>query len=145
MNRKGIHWTDGKIYDGFTTWFVKWEYKYSSIPGQCLLNYVDVSVEVEYTLPKCAWRFLHGSEARRKWLKYIEALEKHEQGHGNFGISAARDIEKALLEIGSRSQCNMLDANASAIANKILVEYRKKQIEYDSETNHGRTQGAVFP
>ena len=145
MNKKGIHWTDGKTYDAFTTWFVKWEYEYYSSPGYCILDQIDVSVEVEYTLPKCAMQFLQGQETRRKWLKYIKALKKHEQGHGNFGISAARDIEKALLDIGSRSRCNTLGVEANAIGYRILDNYRKIELEYDRTTGHGKTQGAVFP
>jgi predicted secreted Zn-dependent protease len=145
MNEKGIRWTDGNTYDAFTSWYVKWQYEYYSRPGNCIIDWVDVSVDVEYTLPRWATRFLGGKETRIKWLKYIEALKKHEQGHGNFGISAARDIEKALLNIGSRQRCDRLGADANAIGYKILNEYRKKEIEYDRTTGHGRTQGAVFP
>jgi predicted secreted Zn-dependent protease len=145
MNRKGIRLTDGKTYDGFTTWSVKWDYKYSNGPGFCILNNVDVSVNIEYTLPKCAWRFIRVRETRRKWLKYVELLEKHEHGHGDLGISAARDIEKALLGIGSRPRCDSLDIEANSIAYRILNGYRQKDAEYDSTTGHGRTQGVVFP
>lgn len=145
MNQKGIRWNDGKTYDAFTKWYVKWNYGYYSRSGHCILEWVDVSVDVDYTLPRWATRFLGNKETRIKWLQYIEKLKKHEHGHGNFGISAGRDIEKALLNIGSRSSCGRLGADANAEGYKILNEYRKKEIEYDRATGHGRTQGAVFP
>jgi predicted secreted Zn-dependent protease len=145
MNKKGIHWTDGATYDAFTTWYVKWRYEYYSRDGYCSLDTVDVSVDVEYTLPKWAVKSIGSRETRIKWIRYSDALKKHEDGHRNFGIGAARKIEAALLSIGSRPRCDTLGADANAVAYRILDDFRRKEIEYDRKTGHGRTQGAVFP
>lgn len=145
MNEKGIRWTDGKTYDGFTSWYVKWRYEYYYKKGYCSLEAVDVSVEVKYTLPKWVVKPLGNREARNKWVRYSDALKKHEDGHRDFGIGAARDIEEALLSIGSRPSCDRLGADANAVAYRIINDYNKKEIEYDRKTEHGRTQGAVFP
>lgn len=145
MNRKGIRWTDGKTYDAFASWYVSWRYEYYTNSGRCALEYIDVSVEIEYTLPKWVTQFMGGKETRIKWLKYIDALKKHEHGHGDIGISAANDIEKALLRLGSNPSCRALGEEANAIGYRILDNYGKREVEYDRSTGHGRTQGAVFP
>jgi predicted secreted Zn-dependent protease len=145
MNEKGIRWTDGMTYDAFTSWYVKWRYEYYTNDGYCSLTNIDVSVDVEYTLPKWSVKFLGGKELRIKWIRYSDALKKHEDGHRDFGIGAGRKIETALLSIGSRPRCDTLGADANAVAYRILNDYRKKEVEYDRRTGHGRTQGAVFP
>ena len=145
MNKKGIKWTDGKTYDGFTSWYVKWRYEYYTSDDYCSLTNVDVSVDVEYTLPRWSVKLLGNMDLRIKWIRYSDALKKHEDGHRDFGIGAARDIEEALLSIGSRPRCDTLGADANAIAYRILDDFRRKETEYDRKTEHGRTQGAVFP
>lgn len=145
MNRKGIRWTDGRTYDAFTSWYVKWRYEYYTSDGYCSLEAVDVSVDVEYTLPKWVVKPLGNQKTWINWNRYSDALKKHEDGHRDFGIGAARDIEAALLSIGSRPRCDTLGADANAIGYRILDDYRRKEIEYDRKTEHGRTQGAVFP
>jgi len=145
MNKKGIRWTDGKTYDGFTSWYVKWRYEYYYKNGYCSLEAVDVSVDVEYTLPRWVLKPLGNQKTWINWNRYSDALKKHEDGHRDFGIEAARKIEAALLSIGSRPRCDTLGDDASAIAYRILDDFRKKEVEYDRKTGHGRTQGAVFP
>jgi len=145
MNKKGIRWTDGKTYDGFTSWYVKWRYEYYYKNGYCSLEAVDVSVDVEYTLPRWVLKPLGNQKTWINWNRYSDALKKHEDGHRDFGIEAARKIEAALLSIGSRPRCDTLGDDANAIAYRILDDFRKKEVEYDRKTGHGRTQGAVFP
>lgn len=145
MNEKGFRWTDGMTYDAFTSWYVQWRYNYDTRYGNCALRDIEVSVDVEYTLPKWSVQFLGNKELRIKWIRYIDALKKHEDGHRDIGIGAAKRIEAALYKVGTRPRCDTLGAEANAIAYKILDDFRRKEIEYDRSTGHGRTQGAVFP
>jgi predicted secreted Zn-dependent protease len=75
----------------------------------------------------------------------MEVLQEHENGHKNFGINAAREIERRLTSLGSMRSCNALGNTANSIADQIVDKYSRMETEYDRRTDHGRTQGGVFP
>lgn len=51
---------------------------------------------------------------------YFQALMKHELGHKDSGLFAAREIESALLELEADTDCNRLSAAANRIGRKII-------------------------
>ena len=82
---------------------------------------------------------------KSRWNNYYDALLKHEQGHQDFGINSAREIETTLHTLGSRKNCETLQNDANAAGHRILKKYAALEKTYDRETNHGMKNGAVFP
>ena len=111
LNQKGPHghWA-------YTEWYVRWT-------GSCKL-----SVEITYTLPKHKNPGKLDPDVRKRWKAMVRALTKHEHNHGDHGIRAAREIEKA--------KC----ANGDAIIKK----WNGQDKAYDLRTNHGKTEGVVL-
>lgn len=62
-----------------------------------------------------------------EWNRYIAALEVHENGHRDIGISIANRI---------------MNSGSDSAANEIFRNFSQRDQIYDAETNHGATQGA---
>ena len=145
MNLSGPLDKDEKRYDAETKWHVSWKYWFGKSRYECWINRVTTEVEVTFTMPRWKRSKKMSKELEQQWRSYMEVLQEHENGHKNFGINAAREIERRLTSLGSMRSCNALENTANSIANQIIDKYIKIEIEYDRRTDHGRTQGAVFP
>lgn len=145
MNKKGVKWTDGKYYDAFTSWYVKWRFTNNWGSNWCEIDRVDVSVDVKFTLPEWVDHDKASLGLQKKWDNYYTALVNHENGHKDIGIRAAEEIEKAIANMRSYRTCRELNDNTNSEAYRILEKYKKIEIDYDIETRHGMKQGAKFP
>ena len=81
----------------------------------------------------------------RRWRRYLDALTEHESGHRETGFRAATDIAEVLPALPAKPTCEEAEEAANVAAREVLERYRKLDTEYDGETRHGATQGAVFP
>jgi predicted secreted Zn-dependent protease len=135
----------GKKYHGYTKWNVNWWFYWNDYGSHCQIKSVQTSVDVQYTLPKLSNYSSLTNPVKQKWDRYYHALSKHEEGHKNFGVSAAQEIEKSIAKMGSRKTCQQLEQDANSIGKQIIQKYVIQEKNYDKTTNHGVTQGAIFP
>jgi len=145
MNRFGIKWTNGKTYDAFTSWRVRWNYQYNSSERGCSISSAATTVNIVYRMPKWINYSSAPYDLRARWDMYILALKEHEDGHRDFGIIAATEIEWAIAVMTARKTCEELGEEANALGRRILEQYANEEKEYDARTNFGETQGAIFP
>jgi predicted secreted Zn-dependent protease len=129
---------EGIKYNGHTHWDVNWVFKWKETNGRCQINKVNTNLTVKYTLPRIPSDHTVSPEVRHSFDKYYESLFKHEQGHKDSGLFAARDIEKVLLSLGLFKDCNRLKTVANKIGEKIIKKYNRRDRAYDKQTNHGR-------
>lgn len=141
----GVTWRDGKKYDALTTWFTRWNYTWESGVHSCKITGVRTSVEVIHRIP----RWVNPDQAPpalwSQWERYMENLLLHERGHRDIGIAAASEIEAAIGRMPPERSCKALETTANALGERTLERYRELEADYDKNTGHGRTQGAVFP
>jgi predicted secreted Zn-dependent protease len=135
----------GKKHDARTDWQVSWNYYWHETPRDCKLTRVNTSLEVSYTLPRLTTVAKLEEPLKSRWNNYYEALLQHEQGHQNFGLESAREIETTLHALGPRKDCETLQNDANSVGHRILQKYAALEKSYDRETNHGIKNGAVFP
>jgi predicted secreted Zn-dependent protease len=145
MDRNGVLWTDGNIYDAYTGWNVNWNYRYRVTDFQCSIRSVTTTLDVEIRLPR--WiNYASGSSAlKRKWDLYMQSLRQHEKGHKDLGVEAAVEIEQSIAVLESAATCDDLAEAANELGRSIISKYATKERGYDAHTNYGETQGAVFP
>ena len=134
----------GKRFDGYTSWRVWWNYRYRPIGNQCQIAQVTVNVQVVYTMPRWNPSATASMDLRNRWNRYITALRLHEDGHKNHGVKAGQDILKTLNNLTTDS-CQRIGDIANRKGDAIIKQYNLKDIDYDRLTQHGLTQGAVFP
>ncbi|XPV83519.1 MAG: DUF922 domain-containing protein [Halarcobacter sp.] len=134
----------GNNYDAFTKWSVDWHFNWKKVVNSCKINSVNTKVKVKYTFPRLINRNDLDTKVLKKWDLYKKALLKHENGHKNFAIKSAKEIENTLIKM-HYNNCMILEKNANKIAEKIVNKYKNLEEEYDEKTVHGIKYGAKFP
>ncbi len=137
--RESINQNRNSDYDAFTSWDLTWGY------ADCNGNGLVITLDVDYRLPE--WQEPDDADpsVAEAWYTYTKALYCHESGHSEFGIKAALDSYEELSTIKTNGDCSLLKAEASERFNAVIDHYVEIEIQYDKDTNHGATQGAVFP
>lgn len=126
-----------------THWNVRWSYGYGRRGAECRVMRADVELEVSVTTP--VWIAEPGAPAElvEVWTAFTAALDTHESGHRQHAIEAARAVRDALNEARSPS-CVEMERETNATVRDVIARYHQRDRDYDIETEHGRTQGAVL-
>ena len=137
MNQLGpLDLMNGQHYDARTDWHISWTWPgYGS--NDCDLSKTTVSYDIKATVPH--WQPAPGTDQKliAQWNGYLNNLALHEQGHVD---SIARNYIQVKDAI-RRATCS----TAEEAAQDMLDIFRQANAEYDQQTNHGETQGAIFP
>jgi len=145
LKKKCIRWSDGKKYDSVTNWKIKWNYGHNNTPQTCTTDSFLVTVKIVYQLPK----WVTSGDAPRplveKWESFLKQLMIHEKGHRDRAVEAATELTNTIKELPPARTCAELDREVQMLSRKSMIKLKKDQEEYDAVTNHGQTQGAVFP
>ncbi len=145
MLQKAIRWKDGKKYDSVTSWKVKWDYAYNRDSQACFADSFKVSIEITFRLPKWVCKGKAPQSLVDKWDSYIKNLIAHENGHRDIALKAADELGRTIAELPPASTCADLDREVQALSRERIKRLDEDQKIYDADTNHGFTQGAVFP
>lgn len=130
-------------FNGHTDWFIDWKYQAAPGPYGCRLHSIRTTVRVVHTLPALS-KNVTDKQTIEVFNKFNEALTQHEKNHGNNGLLAAREIDKALNGMQPHPDCRYLTRTADDIGNSIVQKYIQADNEYDRTTNSGLTEGAVI-
>jgi predicted secreted Zn-dependent protease len=136
----------GKRSQGFTFWATQWRFGTASqADGRCGLAAVKVELEILMTLPE--WHPKRHADPRLEqgWPGYLAALTGHEMGHRANGVKAAFGVRDVLAAMQPMQDCEALARAANASAMTVVDDYRKADVEYDVQTDHGAKQGLRLP
>ncbi|MSR67124.1 MAG: DUF922 domain-containing protein [Pedosphaera sp.] len=146
MNRLGpVHRQSGDRHDGYTDWKISCRYDYELKPGQCrVLNFV-VEMEVRITLPR--WKDIAEAPAplAANWRRYLEALQRHEDGHFELAKAVAQNLDRQMRSVGMYTTAAALRAEVDRLVDAASATCSQLQIAYDKDNNHGRNTGVRFP
>ncbi len=145
MTRNGTKWGDGKTYDSVTTWNVDWDYDYKCRSGGCTADSFNSKVKVTIRYPKWVNQDKSSRALRDKWDNYMKNLVLHEHGHRDLAVKAAAGLAHAVSVLPPAPSRSELDRQIEELSNNLMAKMADDQREYDAETIHGTTQGAVFP
>lgn len=128
--------TDNHPVDAYTDWYISWNW-----PGygteNCDLSAAHVTYSIKVILPRWVQPIDVSSELIIQWETYIQNLLIHEKGHVDNVVNNYLSVDAAIQS----ATCS----TANAQAEKALATLREFDLNYDRETKHGETQGAVFP
>lgn len=137
MNQQGpMDIAEGRHYDSRTDWYVSWTW-----PGygtsECDLAKVDISYDIKVTAPN--WEPASGTDPKliEQWNRYLHNLALHEQGHVDNIVNNYLRVKDVI----QGATCS----TAEQAAQELLDTFRSADLEYDKQTKHGETQGAIFP
>ena len=131
-------------YAAITRYSLNYSYTASKqADGLCRLARVSVGIHVAVALP--GWTPGPGAAPglADAWQAYVAALTLHEQGHVDRDVQSAQQLRSDLEALGE-SDCATLNVQVSALATKSGVALAQANLDYDNETGHGATQGAVL-
>ena len=134
----------GKRYFGLTEWEVNAEYRWVRQPIGCSVHSLFVQASVQTHLPRWGRSAAASRELRGAWNRFLHALDWHEHGHRALAEEAAEAIRVRLAALHAPS-CAHLEAQAHRAVIVVLNEYETYNNAYDVATDHGRSQGAVWP
>jgi predicted secreted Zn-dependent protease len=142
LDQTGPLGADGKRYAAKTRWDVTWRFGHTQKGSTCSITRADVVVGIAQAMPKWRGEDKGAPALKDAWTKFAEALQRHEDGHKENGMKAAKEIESAVLATKPGSNCEDVEAKANAAAVAIVEKYQALDEEFDRKTDHGRNQGA---
>jgi len=134
----------GQQFFGLTEWEMSAGYLPAEVEDGCAIDDLTVQVAIKTHLPRWPSDAVASEALSGAWKRFITALDEHEQGHRVLAEEAAETVRHRLLAI-SAPTCDRLDGVARREMAVVMQEYERRQLAYDAETGHGRTQGAVWP
>lgn len=145
LKQKCIKWNDGKKYDSVTSWKVKWDYGYNRAPETCSVDSFKVTVAISFRFPKWSRPGDAPQNLIDKWDNYMKNLVTHENGHRDMAVEAADELASAVADLPPALTCAEIDREVQKLSRARLMKLKEDEKEYDAATNHGHTQGAIFP
>ncbi len=129
-------------HQGHTDWYLSYQFRTHPVPGGCGVESVTTKLDLKVRLPR--WRGAQPSaDFDARWTRYLSALEVHEAGHVQTGRDFESNFRKAALAT-SAPDCGALGGAVRSRFAAMLKQAQARDVEYDAETGHGATQGAVF-
>ena len=137
--RASLNANRGGDYDALTTANINWTFR------DCTNPTWSVTLDIVYDMPE--WDPPTGADPAlvASFATYIDALWCHEYGHGEIGVDCANTLYDALSDLPATGDCVALQSAAEAETLSVIDVCIATNEQYDAETNHGATMGAVFP
>lgn len=125
-----------------------WQISYSPpalklTPQGCELEKGGVTIALTMTLPGLVTTAPR--DVTDRWGAFIQRAIVHESGHVRLGQDGARTFQRDLANLPPASDCATLSSNIRSLFNKSFTAIENANVQYDSDTRHGVTQGATFP
>lgn len=142
LNRSSPIRSEGKVFFGYTTWNVHWNYRWwRAEDGRCKITENTVQVSSLIQLPQIQGDL---GSLQGRYDRAFAALKLHEQGHADIGRAVAQEIDSFILSLPEKASCAQLEHAANSGAQDILARSKGRDRDYDARTGHGKTQGAWF-
>jgi predicted secreted Zn-dependent protease len=120
-------------YYGYTTWNIG--YNLQQTPDGCVFS-GPINFSATIIMPRLAEESRLREPELEKWTSFISALARHEMGHVRVAYDNLEEVRRALVG----ETCREADQAGQRTAQKL----READAQYDIDTKHGATQGAVL-
>lgn len=135
----------GSGFSASTDFWIGSRYRYTSTSdGSCQLSDISVTLRIRQIFPRWQSSSSAPLPLNTQWQAYSSHLRTHENGHTTLNQQYAREAYKALTSLPSQP-CTSIDRVVERIMNQTTTEMNVINDRYDAQTNHGATQGAIWP
>jgi predicted secreted Zn-dependent protease len=130
--------------DAFTQWDINCVFSCRRAGRQWVLDQCTIKTKVTITLPRLEMSPPLDRNLAGEFWSYLKALNEHEQGHVQLARDAAETVRRRFSLMGNYPSAQELTTEGQEMVNSTISSARQREREYDRETHHGATQGAVF-
>ena len=135
-------------FQGEANFVFSWTYNYDRVGERnrqpaCRVKNARVEIKIVVTLPRHRSIGRAPDSVETTWTTFAEALEAHELNHAEDFERIGREIPDALD--GITGPCSRIEDIANAEGMDYVDRAQRAADDYDSTTNHGASEGTVFP
>lgn len=134
----------GSRYYARTDWHLTGDWSWKPSARGCELTGAQVMVAVTMTLPALTTVDIP-SEVQTRWNTFVDNIIAHESVHVKHAYDGARNYQRELSQLAPAANCNLLQNRLNEIFHKNFDRIDRANVDYDNQTKHGETQGAIFP
>lgn len=134
----------GKRFYARTDWYLSAKWFYVPTARGCEVERAQVSIIVTMTLPALVTTNV-APEVQARWSTFLNNTVQHEREHVKIAYDGARDYQKQLGNYPPAVNCTAIQSQLQALFRQHYDLIDRTNVEYDRKTQHGITQGAVFP
>ena len=135
----------GSHYYALTRWQLGGDWAIKPSPRGCEVSGGDVTMMITMTLPALATTTGVPADVLKQFNTFMGKAVLHESGHAELALQGARDYQRALGTLAPVSDCEGLKAQLNNLFRRSFNTIDNANADYDAKTQHGLTQGAVFP
>lgn len=128
-----------------TAYNLNWQYGTTNIGnGKCSIDDVKVGVHTITALPQWQPSVEVSAGLASQWNAFMTALKIHEAGHNKLDILYGQRLVDSLNAVGTQN-CTTIANTITSTIDSNVTELNTANDHYDTETDHGSTQGAILP
>lgn len=135
-------------FQGQANFWFSWTYEYRAAGERdgadlCRVVNTEADIKIVVTLPRHRRIADAPDDLEAFWRSYAAAMEAHERNHAEDFVEIGSKIPDAID--GLVAPCRTIEDAANAKGMEYVDLAQKAADDYDAETNHGETEGTVFP
>lgn len=131
INRRSPTRINNRLAIAWCSWQVNWNIHTRVKENRCVVDFIDTRVAVSITMPRWVNYASAGVGMKEAWDLYYASILTHEETHASHGVTAARDIQRRLEDLGGSFSCKSIQEEGGLLASRIIKEYREKDVELD--------------
>jgi predicted secreted Zn-dependent protease len=135
----------GSRYYALTEWFLSARWVTHPTARGCEVESGSITLAMTMTLPALTATTGMPHEVLNRWNVFVNNTITHESGHVKINLQGARDYQRGLGNSAPALDCNALGLRLDDEFDRALDALTRAGRDYDARTQHGVTQGAVFP
>ncbi|MAZ84255.1 MAG: peptidase [Hoeflea sp.] len=106
--------------------------------GRCKVKSAEIKLHTKLILPRWTNRRRAEKDVVMIWDTLSRDIKRHEERHAEIARQYARKLEKSLVSMYPRKNCEAMEAAANAESDKILSKHDRAQVAFD------RSESASF-
>lgn len=110
----------------------------------CRIDKIELQGKIICTYPKWDPPAEASKQEINKWNAFMDKVKFHEQGHIDIDKKHLNIFYEQLKQISTMPTCDEIRNEVVRLGHEMVDKSNKEDLDYDAQTQHGETQGAVL-